>query len=979
MTSWHSEAFRIALKALGEGPPKDIVVRALPDAVDLGETLDAQDLTDAIAAAKLTDPFLVELGLSVHRWDAAPKSEAWTEGTKPSSEERRALICRKLGLNSEGAKKLLYLRPIFNDHTIVIAERWEQWYSPQRADERSFYWSKYREYLLFTKKWPEQSVTSLGIASSEVIRRLADPISPRAYQSKGLVVGYVQSGKTANFTGVAAKAIDAGYRLVIVMTGTIEMLRAQTQRRMDMELVGRQNIVGDLTSEQAIEQKLDYQHDAAWLDGQFLDLGDGVLLTPIHRLTRHHKDYQRQFLSMRFEAHEYGRPLFDPENLFRTGARLAIVKKNATVLRKLVNDITANKKAFAEVPVLIIDDESDQASVNTVDPEKVRSARRSGEAIADRKAINEKIATMLELMPRAQYVGYTATPFANVFCDPSDPEGIFPKDFVIGLERPYGYMGVHDFHDLDGIDGDQPNFANSNELAYVRHLLAASDQIDEQDSELARALDMFVLTGAIKLHRSLVNPGYQFRHHTMLVHDSVSQADHRALADRVRALWIRARYSSSDAKTRLLDLYQRDVVPVSATRIEVGVPPLPAFDTIAEFIPRAISRIVEYGDNPVLVVNSDKDIQRQQQVLDFDQQSVWRILIGGAKLSRGFTVEGLTITYFRRATNMSDSLTQMGRWFGFRAGYRDLVRLYIAKYAKFGRETVDLYAAFESVARDESAFREQLQMYATWEGDKPLVRPIEIPPLVMQHLPWLQPTAKNKMFNAVLDEQGEQAFAPNGYSNAADELKSNLVTWGPAFSAATELRELPRGEQTNAVFDAFVGRIDASALIEMVRRTFYLPFYGDRTVVPKAKFYERLISDGLLQDFVLIVPQPETSQLSSDPFGIGPRAVVIRDRREGRGGKFGEVTDNKHRWAALSFVSGSPAPALRHLHSARSGAVLLYLMREMEKAPTEPLVVGFSVYIPQNCLLKGPQVLRFRVRDPDRSDQAIVVEPGAVS
>ena len=193
-------------------------------------------------------------------------------------------------------------------------------------------------------------MTSLDLATSDVIERLTDPTRATAHQSKGLVVGYVQSGKTANFTGVAAKAIDAGYRLVIVMTGTIEMLRAQTQRRIDMEMVGRQNILGDLSPEQAAESKVDYQDDAAWVNGEFIDLGEDELATEIRRLTQHRKDYQKQFRTLKIDRFDMGRPLYTTQNLFRSAARVAIVKKNATVLRKLVTDIKANKNAFAEIP-----------------------------------------------------------------------------------------------------------------------------------------------------------------------------------------------------------------------------------------------------------------------------------------------------------------------------------------------------------------------------------------------------------------------------------------------------------------------------------------------------------------------------------------------------------------------------------------------------------------------------------------------------
>ncbi len=337
----------------------------------------------------------------------------------------------------------------------MITAPWIRWYTDERANDVPST-GHYRDYLLHVRDWPADNVTSLDLATTGVVERLADPTRAQAHQSKGLVVGYVQSGKTANFTGVVAKSIDAGYRLVIVMTGTIEMLRSQTQRRMDMEMVGRQNILGDLSPEEAVAAGVDYQDDDAWIR-TFRRLRRRRSSKPkIRRLTHHHMDYQKQFKTLKIER-------FEPADRSTTRricsarARLAVVKKNAAVLKKLVNDIKANKTAFAEIPVLIIDDESDQASVNTVDPEKVRAAKAEGKEIKERRAINEHIAAMLDLMPRAQYVGYTATPFANVFVDPTDPQGIFPKDFVIGLRRPDGYMGVDDFHDLDEDDDVKSN------------------------------------------------------------------------------------------------------------------------------------------------------------------------------------------------------------------------------------------------------------------------------------------------------------------------------------------------------------------------------------------------------------------------------------------------------------------------------------------------------------------------------------------
>jgi hypothetical protein len=970
---WLRDSLRQVLRGLEGGPPKNLIARIQPDAEDQGEVVTSADLGELIRTAQPADPLLKSLGLQVHKWDAQASTVSWTGGSIPSTESRRSVICQSLGLDDDGAEALLAKRPLFVDETVVITAPWESWYTTSVATQREFYWPRYRDYLLNVRLWRDENVTALDVATTSVVERLSDPTRSKAFQAKGLVVGYVQSGKTANFTGVIAKAIDVGYRLVIVLTGTIEMLRAQTQRRVDMEMVGRQNIVGDSSEEEARAARYDYQDDPAWLNGQFLDLGTMQIESEIERLTTHSADYRKEFQRLKIDRFDMSKPLYEPANLYGAAARLVITKKNSKVLERLVEDIKANRRAFAEIPVLIIDDESDQASVNTVDPEKVEAARAAGREVKERRAINERIAEMLSLMPRAQYVGYTATPFANVFVDPSDEQGIYPKDFVIGLRRPPGYMGVDDFHDL-GENKVPETPERSNRKAYVRNLVGPEGS-PERDAELATALDMFVLTGACKLYRSALSSRLTYRHHTMLIHESVAKLEQKDLALLVRRLWKSANFNTPKGMKRLRELYERDILPVSRVRVESGVPQVPHFDTLRPWIAKAVGKITEHDDNPVTVVNSDKEIE--QQKLDFDRNSTWRVLIGGAKLSRGFTVEGLTVTYFRRAVTMSDSLTQMGRWFGFRQGYRDLVRLYIDRNAKFGRKTVDLYSAFEAIAHDEAAFRSQLVKYAEWDGKKPRLLPSQIPPLVTQHLPWLKPTSRNKMFNAVLEEQSEQFFSPVGYSDEVDAQYGNLNLWRPVLADAADQTAFPAAGQQDLT--AFVGVVDADRVLDLIGRLRWMALYSERSVMPVLAYYDRLVNGERrqLNDFLMIMPQPGDKLAAIGD--VGERRIINRDRRV-RGNeqlsKFGEITDPKHRRQIMPLLQTArpDSNALVDWWAPGRGVVLAYLVREQTpqfSADSDPkvappadergLIVGFSVYLP-HTVVGTDRILKFKVR-----------------
>jgi hypothetical protein len=924
------------------------------------------DFQQTLREVRSTDR-LVELWRKrLTQWDYAD-GPSWSQAP-PRTEERRGEIYDRLELGPETRKLLSALIPVYKaEAPVVISEEHKDWYSTTELHGHEWYWPKYRD-LLAEKGWPAQAISAVDDASGKVVERLADPSDSTIYQSRGLVLGHVQSGKTANFAGVIAKAIDAGYRLVIVLSGTLNLLRAQTQRRLDMELIGRENILRG-----ASEFESDYADDPAWAKGHFATFGalpstlGGFDIVRMTTSIEDYKSLQQGIVALEFEKQEPARPLYDPQNLHRSSARLMVVKKHKGVLAKLVKDLKKIKTPLSEIPVLIVDDEADEASVNTANP-----ARPD----ATRTAINQKISELLRLLPRAQYIGYTATPYANVFVDPSDAEDIYPKDFIISLPPPEGYMGARDFHDFDSpIEPDERTVANSNEKAHVRGIVV---QDEDDDTCLQEAMDMFVLTAAMKLYREEkggLGSGY-FNHHTMLVHESRLQADHRDLLGRMTKLWWDAGYTGASGHERLRRLFETDIMPVSEARASGQAIPS-TFAELAHHLGDAVFRIG--GDNqPIILVNGDPDIEKGQA--DFDKRPIWKILIGGQSLSRGFTVEGLTISYFRRSTNNASTLMQMGRWFGFRAGYRDLVRLYLGREETLGRKEIDLYEAFEAICLDEEDFRSEVRQYAEPVNGEPQIRPKDVAPLVSAHLPHIKPTSANKMYNARLAEResaGEWQ-EPVAYPTAAAGLRHNTGLWTSVLeSLSTETKEFshPDGDRGQYRFSALTGRLDADEFLELVSD---LRWSDDGKFLPHLAFLRKITHSEArkVDDWMILAPQHNRGNRFK--LGESGRTYSWFARKRRRGPLFGAIGDPKHRPAALRIAGAIPTAgnaATESLKAPRRGVVLLYpVVEEDNRLAVEgadsidpsKLVIAFAFVAPAAARSSDGRVVRFETIDSSK-------------
>jgi hypothetical protein len=871
------------LKAMYESPISNLVDEVNLRLVPRGENaVQAKDIVQEITRGGLNSSTAIAFHTSLAFWDNNEDSKFRAQS---GSHERRAEVLRELGL-MEFADEINDSFPVTGARHYVISDvqKWEKWYSPNRGNK--FYWLHYKKTLL-RKGYDQNGIEQLSASIDDVMRGLPDPSAESPYQSKGLVIGHVQSGKTSHFTGLIAKAISSGYKLIIVLTGTIEMLRAQTQRRLDMELVGKENILNG-RSEQDYELLSDVDYvlnDAEW--EKFVKFNYNLVADPsvpqIIRLTTYKSDFKAlkqglDALDFQKDRKRSGMPIFHSENLEKMPVRLLVLKKNSTTLKKVIMDLKSIHTNLQEVPALIIDDEADQASPNTKAQSKrlpADSSNSEEEVLKkERTAINGHISTFLKLMPRAQYVGYTATPFANVFIEPDDSEDIFPKDFIIPLVPSDQYLGAKHFHDLDSDPNlDTSDMSVSNEAAFVRAVTASTT--DEEVSEISRALDAFVLTGAIKLFRRGRGVLGDFRHHTMLVHTSAFKEQHREMKRLVDRAWDEAGYSHPDGLERLWSLLESDFRKLNLARGWDDALPS-SKDELSEALGQALS-LFNRDASPVVVVNSDADLESRQ--LNFKESDEWRVIIGGAKLSRGFTVEGLTISYFRRKSTTQDALMQMGRWFGYRPGYRDLVRLFIGRNEETAKSEIDLYDAFTSVVRDEEEFRDKLKQYSERSvvDDSPLLKPSEIPPLVFQTLTWLRPTSRNKMFNAVLTEEGySQKFIEK-----ARHLPYDPETYRHNFGLFEDLI-LPSLVKTGrfsdgagGFFEGIYGIVPASNIVEFTEA---FKYSGD-ALKPTASFIRTSAQEGTITDFFVLIRKNPSVPFRAVRGGTVPLPLIRRRRR----------------------------------------------------------------------------------------------------
>lgn len=638
---------------------------------------------------------------------------------------------------------------IFNDY----GEK-REWYSNLKIQD-NFFWSRYKDYLINHSSISRISINLLDdITLPDIMNCLGNPNDaldkPRL--RRGLIIGDVQSGKTATYTGLICKAADAGYKVVILLTGITENLRRQTQERIDEGIVGI-----TLKKEGKIEK---YPRVGVGLDNK-----------------------QIKATSVTSTLNDFvGNCNKITMSLASNSLVLFVIKKNVSVLQRLFNWLREQNidpvKGYVNVPMLLIDDEADNASVNTRKDE------------TDPTRTNKLIRQICNLFMNSTYVGFTATPFANVFIDPDSVDAmqhadLFPEHFIYALEAPSNYVGADKifypegtfYHNLRYItDITEPDYASEEYKDLVQNNLEVLNSgtfyykhKKEWDGILPNSLRESILCfclanvvrdlrGQSKEPRSMLVNMSRFIHVQKVITGHVAEWFEAVFND------IRVNFNEDASKNHHLPLYGElrslwekhfsQVNDVTFARVSQKATLLAALEKIE-----------------VKMVNGSK----QSASLNYKENPSLRVIaIGGLALSRGLTLEGLMVSYFYRNTATFDVLMQMGRWFGYRRGYEDLFQIWTSHtsalwYAEVAKASAEL----------KNDIREMFDQQLT---------PKDFGIKVRDNCDELQITASNKMRTAVSKDM-MYSFYGNIYDTPyiTSKIEHNKINMQRVQELASEL------------------------------------------------------------------------------------------------------------------------------------------------------------------------------------------------
>lgn len=569
-------------------------------------------------------------------------------------------------------------------HIMVSEDRdWSAWLSKAKPDISWRYWNRYED-LLRKQGLPQTVIDTLDETVDKTLGQLTNPQQEGSWDRRGMVVGSVQSGKTANYTGLICKAADAGYKVIIVLAGFHKNLRSQTQIRIEEGFLGYDKSNPDSPKLIGVGE-IAHDHKKLWPDAATTRADNGDFVAGA----------TKNF------ANSIDRPL------------VFVVKKHKSVLENLIGYLKGQGRAqkgitdpnqhspISEIPLLLIDDESDQGSINTNKANIKNPDLEDDEDLdpeVDPTVINGLIRTILNTFEQSAYVAYTATPFANIMIHKHSDhkefgEDLFPRSFITCIRPPTNYVGPQKmFGFTDTETGEETeglpltreisDYADSLELKEKNGWMPPkhkSGHIPLYQGEskvppsLYEALLSYLLSCSARVLRGQGN-----KHSSMLVHVTRFTEVQNKVTAQVKEALTRIRhclvYGADDpnfsAWRDLKHIWEHDYLKTT-TSINEDRCPAHNWSEIEEVLPKVVQTVL------VKEINGTAG-----DVLDYEmhrESGLNVIAIGGDKLSRGLTLEGLLVSYFTRPSKTYDTLMQMGRWFGYRDGFLDLTRLFAPK------------------------------------------------------------------------------------------------------------------------------------------------------------------------------------------------------------------------------------------------------------------------------------------------------------
>jgi Z1 domain len=699
------------------------------------------------------------------------------------------------------------------DTGTAVIEEYQPWLSARKPDIDPFYWERYAIYLK-REGWPPRVVGKLDQVTDEMLDLLGDPTRTGVWERRGLVMGDVQSGKTATYTALICKAADAGYRLIILLTGMMENLRRQTQERLDEGFVGLDSS-GLLAREQRKSEvgvgEIDRRRMAAVFTSRTRDFNTNL----VNQLNLRIRDMQIPIL--------------------------LVVKKHKRILENLekwLRSYNAGSHGTIDTPMLLIDDEADNASVNTNSEDR------------NPTAINERIRALLRLFTRRNYVGFTATPFANIFIDPDTEDemrgnDLFPRDFIYALEAPTNYVGAQ------ALFGDVPNLNYLREIDDAGVYFPASHRsdfvVEGLPPSLHDALHTFVLANALRdlrgegaTHRSMLVNVSRFTN----VQEQVSQLLDLEIRQIQQAIRNHSRLPVEQALrnrkiSKLRQRWEREFADAGHSWAEVQ----------AALVDAALPIVVRSVNQRTGAASLDFAAHRET--------GLRVVAVGGNSLSRGLTLEGLCVSYFFRNTQMYDTLMQMGRWFGYRDGYADLCRVWL---------TDDALHWYAHIANATDELRSEIRRMQAAN-----LTPKDFGLRVRAHPDSLIVTARNKMRTA---QEMVRVISVRGEGPETSQLRSDKETIRANATAARDfIRRLTEAGITAEVSpwgNTIWRDVHKSHIAFLLRRFISHPlnfvFQGDFL----AAFLERT-NEPLLKDWDIVLPNGGESEADFEGLTYRPQ------------------------------------------------------------------------------------------------------------